>query len=48
MVLARGIDDQRLADDIRNAAHKHALKTTDWTMADPAKTMRTETVVRRH
>jgi TetR/AcrR family transcriptional regulator, transcriptional repressor for nem operon len=30
MVLARGIDDQRLADDIRNAAHKQALKTTDW------------------
>jgi TetR/AcrR family transcriptional regulator, transcriptional repressor for nem operon len=30
MVLARGIDDQRLADDIRNAAHKKALKTTDW------------------
>jgi AcrR family transcriptional regulator len=30
MVLARGIDDQRLADDIRNAAHKQALKTMDF------------------
>ena len=30
MVLARGIDDQRLADDIRKAAHKYALKTTGW------------------
>jgi TetR/AcrR family transcriptional repressor of nem operon len=30
MILARGIDDRRLADDIRNAAHKHALKTAGW------------------
>ena len=35
MVLARGIDDQRLADDIRNAAHKQALKTTDWSDGRP-------------
>ena len=35
MVLARGIDDQRLADDIRNAAHKQALKTTHWSNGRP-------------
>jgi TetR/AcrR family transcriptional regulator, transcriptional repressor for nem operon len=35
MVLARGIDDQRLADDIRNAVHKQALKTTDWSEGRP-------------
>ena len=29
MVLARGIDDPRLADDIRNAAHEQALQTAD-------------------
>src|SRR5262245_4703628 len=31
MVLASGLDDEDLADDIRRAAHKQALKTTDWT-----------------
>jgi AcrR family transcriptional regulator len=35
MVLARGIDDPRLADDIRNAAHDQALKTTDWSDGRP-------------
>jgi TetR/AcrR family transcriptional repressor of nem operon len=30
MVLARGMDDQVLADDFRDAAHKHILKTTGW------------------
>lgn len=35
MVLARGIDDQRLADDIRNAVHKQALKKTDWSEGRP-------------
>jgi hypothetical protein len=35
MVLARGIDDQRLADDIRKAARKQALKTTDWSDGRP-------------
>ena len=35
MVLARGLDDEDLADDIRNAAHKQALKTTDWTDGRP-------------
>jgi TetR/AcrR family transcriptional regulator, transcriptional repressor for nem operon len=35
MVLARGIDDQHLADDIRNAAHKQALKRTDWSNGRP-------------
>ena len=27
---ARGVDDQDLASDIRNVAHKHALKTAGW------------------
>ena len=35
MVLARGIDDEDLADDIRNAAHKHALKSMDWSDGRP-------------
>jgi hypothetical protein len=35
MVLARGLDDEDLADDIRNAAHKQTLKTTDWTDGKP-------------
>jgi TetR/AcrR family transcriptional repressor of nem operon len=35
MVLARGIDDQHLADEIRNAAHKQALKKTDWSESRP-------------
>jgi len=35
MVLARGIDDQRLADDIRNAARKQAFQTTDWSDGRP-------------
>lgn len=35
MVLARGIDDRQLADDIRNAARKQALKTTDWSDGPP-------------
>jgi TetR/AcrR family transcriptional regulator, transcriptional repressor for nem operon len=30
MVLARGLDNEDLADDIRKAAHKHALKTAGW------------------
>src|SRR5262249_52009374 len=35
MVLARGLDDEDLADDIRNAARKQALKTTNWTDGQP-------------
>ena len=42
MVLARGIDDPRLADDIRNAAHEQALQTADLSDGRPAP------VVRRH
>ena len=30
MVLARGMDDQALANDFRNAAHKHILMITGW------------------
>jgi len=30
MVLARALDDQALADDFRDAAHKHILVTTGW------------------
>lgn len=30
MALARGIDDPALADDFRQAAHQHALKTAGW------------------
>jgi TetR/AcrR family transcriptional repressor of nem operon len=35
MVLARGLDDEDLADDIRNAAHKQALKTAGWSNGRP-------------
>jgi AcrR family transcriptional regulator len=35
MVLARGVDDEDLAEDIRNAVHKEALKTTDWSHGRP-------------
>ena len=30
MVLARGMDDQALANDFRNAAHKHIRMITGW------------------
>jgi hypothetical protein len=30
MVLSRAIDDRALADDLRAAAHKHALITSGW------------------
>ena len=30
MVLARGMDDQALANDFRNAAHEHILMITGW------------------
>ena len=30
MVLARGMDDQALADDFRSAAHKHIRMITGW------------------
>jgi TetR/AcrR family transcriptional repressor of nem operon len=30
MVLARGVDDPALADDIRNAAYEQALRTAGW------------------
>jgi AcrR family transcriptional regulator len=30
MVLARGLDDPDLADDFRNAAHKHVLRIAGW------------------
>lgn len=29
-VLARGLDDPALADDIRGAAYQHALRTAGW------------------
>jgi len=30
MVVARSVDDQALADDLRRAAHQHALRTGGW------------------
>ena len=30
MVLARAMDDKALADDLRDAAHKHVLMTAGW------------------
>jgi hypothetical protein len=30
MVAARSVDDPGLADDLRNAAYKHALQTGGW------------------
>jgi TetR/AcrR family transcriptional regulator, transcriptional repressor for nem operon len=30
MVLARGVDDSRLADDVRRAAHKQVLRIAGW------------------
>ena len=30
MVVARSVDDQALADDLRRAAHRHALRTGGW------------------
>jgi TetR/AcrR family transcriptional regulator, transcriptional repressor for nem operon len=44
MVLARGVDDQQLASDIRKVAHKHALKTAGWREGQ----IRKEPVIRRH
>jgi TetR/AcrR family transcriptional regulator, transcriptional repressor for nem operon len=48
MVLARGLDDEDLADDIRNAAHKHALKTAGWREARLREDKRRWPVVQRH
>jgi hypothetical protein len=47
MVLARGLDDEDLADDIRNAAHKHALKT-GWREGRLREEKRKRPAVRRH
>jgi AcrR family transcriptional regulator len=30
MVLARAVDDETLADDFRDAAHRHVLRSTGW------------------
>ncbi|HKW54991.1 MAG TPA: TetR/AcrR family transcriptional regulator [Stellaceae bacterium] len=30
MILARGVDDPRLADELRRAAHKHVLEVAGW------------------
>ena len=48
MVLARGLDDEDLADDIRNAAHKHALKTAGWREGRLREEKRKRPAVRRH
>jgi hypothetical protein len=48
MVLARGLDDEDLADDIRNAAHKHALKTAGWRERRLREEKRKKPAVRRH
>ncbi len=49
MILARGVDDADLADELRRAAHKHVLKVAGWsgapTAARPAP--RRRTAVRR-
>jgi TetR/AcrR family transcriptional regulator, transcriptional repressor for nem operon len=44
MVLARGLDEEHLADEIRNAVHKQALKTAGWREGQ----LREQRVVRRH
>jgi hypothetical protein len=48
MVLARGLDDEDLADDIRNAAHKHVLKTAGWREGRLREEKRKRPAVRRH
>jgi len=48
MVLGRGLDDEDLADDIRNAAHKHALKTAGWREGRLREEKRKRPAVRRH
>ena len=48
MVLARGLDDEDLANDIRNAAHKHALKTAGWREGRLREEKRKRPAVRRH
>jgi TetR/AcrR family transcriptional repressor of nem operon len=48
MVLARGLDDKDLADDIRNAVHKHALKTADWLEGRLREDNAQRTVIQRH
>ena len=44
MVLARGLDEEHLADEIRKAVHKQALKTAGWREGQ----LREQRVVRRH
>ena len=48
MVLARGLDDEDLADDIRKAAHKHALKTAGWREGRLREDKRRWPAVRQH
>ena len=48
MVLARGLDDEDLADDIRNAAHKHALKIASWREHRLREGKRRRPTIRRH
>src|SRR5262249_49703493 len=48
MVLARGLDDEDLADDIRNAAHKHALKIASWREHRLREGKRRRSAIRRH
>jgi AcrR family transcriptional regulator len=48
MVLARGLDDEDLADDIRNAAHKHALKIASWREHRLREGKRRRPAIRRH